>query len=199
MRVLVVEDDPIIALGLARRLGGLGHEVVGPAGSVAAALDLARGDDVCDLYLFDVSLPDGDGIELARELSEHGPRRPVVILTGLDAPEVLDRSIDAGVLAHLTKPVDDRQLEAALRLAAARSAELEALRAEVDSTRQALADRKLIEQAKGILISGLGLTEPDAFKRIQSTARQRNARLVDVARVIVEQRSLYEGSRPGAG
>lgn len=74
------------------------------------------------LYLFDVSLPDGDGIELARELSEHGPRRPVVILTGLDAPDVLDRSMEAGVLAHLTKPVDDRQLEAALRLAAARNA-----------------------------------------------------------------------------
>ena len=192
MRILVVEDDPIIALGLARRLGGLGHQVVGPAGSVAAALDMAR-TGVCDLYLLDVSLPDGDGIELARELSEHGPRRPVVILTGLDAPDVLDRSIEAGVLAHLTKPVDDRQLEAALRLAAARSAELEALRSEVDSTRQALADRKLIEQAKGLLISGLGLTEPEAFKRIQATARQRNARLVDVARVIVEQRALYDG------
>ncbi len=77
--------------------------------------------------------------------------------------------------------------------------ELEALRAEVDSTRQALADRKLIEQAKGILISGLGLSEPEAFKRIQTTARQRNARLVDVAQVIVEQRALYEGRGPGRG
>lgn len=199
MRVLVVEDDPIIALGLARRLAGLGHEVLGPAGTVAAGLDLARGEPSADLYLFDVSLPDGDGIELARELSERGPRRPVVVLTGLDAPEVLDRSIEAGVLAHLTKPVDDRQLEAALRLAAARSAELEALRAEVDSSRQALIDRKLIEQAKGILISGLGLTEPEAFKRIQSAARHRNVRLVDVARVIVEQRSLYASGRSGGG
>ena len=81
--------------------------------------------------------------------------------------------------------MDDRQLEAALRLAAARSAELEALRAEVDSTRQALADRKVVEQAKGILIRALGLSEPDAFARIQATARQRNLRLVDVARAIV--------------
>lgn len=70
---------------------------------------------------------------------------------------------------------------------------MEALRSEVDSTRQALADRKLIEQAKGLLISGLGLTEPEAFKRIQATARQRNARLVDAPRVIVEQRALYDG------
>jgi response regulator NasT len=105
---------------------------------------------------------------------------------------VLDRSIEAGVLAHLTKPVDDRQLDAALRLAAARAAELEALRAEVDTTRQALADRKLIEHAKGILIAGLGLTEPEAFGRIQATARSRNLRLTEVARTIVEQRALYE-------
>lgn len=191
MRVLVAEDDPIIALGLARRLGALGHEVVGPVASVADAAALAR-EQGADLYLFDVDLADGDGIELARDLSVDGPRRPVVVLTGLDAPEVLDRSIAAGVLAHLTKPVDDRQLDAALRLAAARSAELEALREEVDSTRQALADRKVVEQAKGILINALGLSEPEAFARIRSTARDRNLRLVDVARAIVDQRALYE-------
>jgi len=191
MRVLVAEDDPIIALGLARRLGALGHEVVGPVATVVEALSLARGAGA-DLYLFDVDLADGDGIELARDLSVDGPRRPVVVLTGLDAPEVLDRSIAAGVLAHLTKPVDDRQLDAALRLAAARSAELEALREEVDSTRQALADRKVVEQAKGILMTALGLTEPEAFARIRSTARDRNLRLADVARAIVDQRSLYE-------
>ncbi len=192
MRVLVAEDDPIIALGLARRLAGLGHEVLGPVAGVAEALALARAEPGADLYLFDVDLADGDGIDLARELSEDGPRRPVVVLTGLDAPEVLDRSIEAGVLAHLTKPVDDRQLDAALRLAAARAAELEALRAEVDTTRQALADRKLVEHAKGILIAGLGLTEPEAFGRIQATARSRNLRLTEVARTIVEQRALYE-------
>jgi AmiR/NasT family two-component response regulator len=189
MRVLVAEDDPIIALGLARRLAAMGHEVVGPVATVAEARELASR---ADLYLFDVDLADGDGIELARSLSEDGPRRPVVVLTGLDAPDVLDRSIAAGVLAHLTKPVDDRQLDAALRLAAARAAELEALREEVDTTRQALADRKVVEQAKGILIRALGLSEPEAFARIQTTARQRNLRLVDVARAIVEQRALYE-------
>ncbi len=191
MRVLVAEDDPIIALGLARRLGSMGHAVLGPVATVAEARALASAPGA-DLYLFDVDLADGDGITLARELSEDGPRRPVVILTGLDAPEVLDRSIAAGVLAHLTKPVDDRQLEAALRLAAARAAELEALREEVDSTRQALADRKVVEQAKGILIKALGLSEPEAFARIQATARQRNLRLADVARAIVDQRALYE-------
>jgi len=196
MRILVAEDDPIIALGIARRLEQLGHEVLGPA---------ARGDDVRrlarerdpDLLLLDVDLEDADGLELAEELTAEGPRRPIVVLTGLDAPELVDRSISSGVEAFLTKPVDDRQLDAALRLAAARHAELRALQEEVSDARQALADRKVVDQAKGILIRALGIDEPAAFARIQRTARDRNVRLVEVARSIVAQRALLEDRPPG--
>ena len=192
MRVLVAEDDPIIALGIARRLGSLGHEVVGPVARGADAVALARSEGA-DLYLLDVDLEDDlDGLAVSRTLSEEGPRRPVVILTGLDDADLVERSIASGVLAFLTKPVDDRQLDAALRVAAARHAELEELHGEVDDARQALADRKVVEQAKGLLIRSLGVTEPEAFSRIQRTARDRNVKLVEVARSIVAQRSLLE-------
>jgi AmiR/NasT family two-component response regulator len=191
MRVLVAEDDPIIALGLARRLVRLGHEVVGPAARGADVLRLAA-DEAPDLYLLDVDLEDADGLELAAVLAATGPRRPVVILTGLDAPELVERSIASRVDAFLTKPVDDRQLDAALRLAAARHAEHEALQDEVTGARQALADRKVVEQAKGILIRALGIDEPAAFARIQRSARDRNLRLADVAQSIVDQRALLE-------
>lgn len=198
MRILVAEDDPIIALGVARRLRGLGHEVVGPVARVDAALALAREEQV-DCYLLDVDLEDGDGLELAAALEGSGLGRPVVVLTGLDAPDLVDRSIGAGAAAFLTKPVDDRQLDAALRLATARHGELEALRAEVGDARQALADRKVVEQAKGLLVRGLGIDEPAAFARIRRTARDRNVRLVEVARWIVEQRGLLDGGPPARG
>jgi AmiR/NasT family two-component response regulator len=191
MRILVAEDDPIIALGIAKRLEGLGHEVLGPAARGADVLRLAA-DESPDLYLLDVDLEDADGLELAAVLAATGPRRPVVVLTGLDAPELVDRSIASKVDAFLTKPVDDRQLDAALRLAAARHAEHEALQDEVSDARQALADRKVIEQAKGILIRALGIDEPAAFQRIQRSARDRNLRLVDVAQSIVDQRAVLE-------
>jgi AmiR/NasT family two-component response regulator len=95
-----------------------------------------------------------------------------------------------GVSAYLTKPIDDRELDAAIRLAAHRHGELEALEAEAARARQALADRKLVEHAKGILIDALALSEPEAFHRIQHAARQHNLRLVDVARQIIDQRDL---------
>ena len=91
--------------------------------------------------------------------------------------------------------MDTRELGAALELAAARHAELEALEAEVSRARQALEDRKLVERAKGLLMTALQLSEQDAFRRLQTTARERNLRLAEVAGRIVEQRSLLESRR----
>jgi len=191
MRVLIAEDDPVIGLGLCERLRSLGHEPLGPAADGAEAIELARAETP-DLYLFDIEMPDVDGLEAAARLARDGLRRPVVVVTGVDDPTLIERSIASGVSAYLTKPVDSRELEAALALAAARHAEFEALEAEVDRAQQALEDRKLVERAKGLLMSALGLSEQDAFRRLQRTARERNVKLVHVAAQIVEQQSLLE-------
>ena len=182
MRVLVAEDDPLIALALTERLRSLGHEPVGPAPDGAAAIALARATSP-DLYLFDVEMPNVDGLEAAAQLANEGLRRPVVIITGVEDEALIERSVATGVSAYLTKPIDTRELQAAIALAAARHAELV-------GAEQALEDRKLVERAKGLLMSALGLSEQDAFRRLQQTARERNLRLAEVAARIVEQQSL---------
>jgi two-component system, response regulator PdtaR len=191
MRILVAEDDPVIALGLVERLHSLGHEPLGPAADGSEAVELARADTP-DLYLFDIEMPRVDGLEAAERLAAEGLRRPVVVVTGVDDATLVERSIATGVGAYLTKPVDTRALQAAVELAAARHAELRALEAEVDRAQQALEDRKVVERAKGLLMTALGLSEQDAFRRLQLTARQRNLRLVEVAARIVEQQSILE-------
>ena len=194
MRVLVAEDDPLIALGLCERLRSLGHEPIGPASDGEQAIELARASQP-DLYLFDIEMPNLDGLNAAIQLAGDGLRRPVVVVTGVDDPSLIERSIASGVSAYLTKPVDSRELEAAMALAAARHDEFQALEAEVDRAQQALEDRKLVERAKGLLMSALNLSEQDAFRRLQLTARERNLRLADVAARIVEQQSLLEPKR----
>jgi two-component system, response regulator PdtaR len=191
LRVLVAEDDPVIALGLAERLRSLGHEPVGPVGDGEEAVALAKTSSP-DLYLFDVEMPELDGLAAAVQLAGEGFRRPVVVVTGVDDPGLVDRSIASGVGAYLTKPIDTRELAAAIKLAAARHAELEALESEVSQAQQALEDRKLVERAKGLLMTALQLSEQDAFRRLQLTARERNLRLAEVARRIVEQERLLE-------
>jgi response regulator NasT len=192
--VLVAEDDPLIGLALAERLRALGHEPVGPAADGAQAIELARATSP-DLYLFDIEMPNVDGLEAASHLAAEGLRRPVVVVTGIDDPSLIERSIASGVSAYLTKPVDSRALAAAIELAAARHAEFEALEAEVDRAQQALEDRKVVERAKGLLMAALKLTEPEAFRRLQLTARERNLRLAEVATRIVDQQSLLEPAR----
>jgi AmiR/NasT family two-component response regulator len=194
MRVLIAEDDPVIAMGLAKRLRSLGHEPIGPAGDGEQAIAMAQAS-LPDLYLFDIEMPAVDGLAAAAQLAEEGLRRPVVVVTGVDDPGLIERSIASGVGAYLTKPIDARELEAAIQLAAARHAEFQALEDEVAQAQQALEDRKLVERAKGLLMSALQLSEQDAFRRLQITARERNLRLAEVAQRIVEQQSLL-GPKP---
>jgi AmiR/NasT family two-component response regulator len=191
MKVLIAEDDPVVALGLTERVRSLGHDPIGPVGDGEQAVAEAKAT-LPDLYLFDIEMPYLDGLAAAVQLAGEGFRRPVVIVTGVDDPSLVERSIASGVSAYLTKPIDTRELEAAIKLAAARHSEFEALEAEVSKAQQALEDRKLVERAKGLLMSALKLSEQDAFRRLQLTARERNLRLAEVARRIVEQQSLLE-------
>jgi response regulator NasT len=194
MRVLIAEDNPLIALALVERVRSLGHEPLGPARDGAEAVELARTTSP-DLYLFDVEMPNLDGLEAASQLSDEGLRRPVVIITGVDDDTLIERSIATGVAAYLTKPIETRELQAAIGLAAARDAEFRQLEADVERVQQALDDRKVVERAKGLLMLALDLSEQDAFKRLQQTARERNLRLADVAARIVEQQSLLAPKR----
>jgi response regulator NasT len=191
MRVLVAEDDPVIALGLAERLRMLGHEPIGPAGDGEEAVALAK-KNLPDLYLFDIEMPTVDGLAAAARLADDGLRRPVVVITGVEDPGLVERAIATGVSAYLTKPIDDRELAAAIELARLRQAEFEALEAQVEKAQQALEDRKLVERAKGLLMTALRVSEQEAFRRLQITARERNLRLVEVAQRIVEHESLLE-------
>jgi response regulator NasT len=197
MRVLVAEDDPVIALGLAERLRTLGHEPIGPVNDGEQAVAMAN-QSLPDLYLFDIEMPNLDGLAATSRLADEGLRRPTVVITGVDDPSLVERSITSGVSAYLTKPIDARDLEAAIELALLRQAEFEALEAEVRRAQQALEDRKLVERAKGLLMSALQLSEQDAFRRLQKTARERNLLLAEVARRIVEQQSLLEPTSKSA-
>jgi two-component system, response regulator PdtaR len=194
MRVLVADDDPLISIGLCERLRSLGHDPIGPAADGEQAVELAR-QTLPDLYLFDIEMPNLDGLQTAEQLAGEGLRRPVVVVTGVEDPSLIERSIASGVSAYLTKPIDTRELQAAIGLAAARHAEFQELEAEVDRAQQALEDRKLVERAKGLLMTALNLSEHDAFRRLQLTARERNLRLAEVAARIVEQQTLLEPKR----
>lgn len=190
MRVLIAEDDPVIALGLEAKLAALGHEVVGRVGDGQAAVTVAERTRP-DAIVMDLVMPGMDGLEAARQITG-SMGVAIVAITAHDDPGLVARAIDAGVAAYLVKPVDARQVDSALRLAVARYAEFQALHAEVDRLADALEARKLVERAKGILMDRGGLGESEAFTRIQRRARSHNQTMSQVSREIIDAAKLLE-------
>jgi AmiR/NasT family two-component response regulator len=183
LRVLVAEDDALTALNLREQLESLGHQVVAEARDGQEAVQLAdrmRPDAV----VMDIKMPGMDGVDAAREIAARQPC-PIVLLTAYDEPDLVARAAEAGVFAYMMKPADARDLEPTLRLACSRFEEFQALRGQIDDLQDALRVRKVVERAKGILMERQGLTEAEAFRRMQKRARDTNRKLGEVAEIII--------------
>lgn len=183
-RVLVAEDEALIRLDLVEMLREEGYQVVGEAGDGEQALSLAR-EEKPDLVLLDVKMPKMDGLDVAAQVAEERIA-PVVILTAFSQRELVERARDAGAMAYLVKPFSKSDVTPAIELAVSRFAELAALESEVASLTDRLETRKLVDRAKGLLMTKHGLTEPDAFRWIQRTAMDRRSTMQDVAQAVVE-------------
>ena len=183
-RVLVAEDEALIRLDLVEMLREEGYQVVGEAGDGEEAVKLA-GDLRPDLVILDVKMPKMDGIEAASVIAKDRIA-PVVILTAFSQRDLVERARDAGAMAYLVKPFAKRDLVPAVELAMSRFSELQALENEVASLTDRLETRKVIERAKGLLMSAQGLTEPEAFRWIQRTAMDRRTTMKAVAEAVVD-------------
>jgi response regulator NasT len=156
MRILIAEDETIIRLDLRDLLERAGHEVVGEARDGEEAVALAR-DLQPELAIMDVKMPRLDGIEAAKRILGERPM-PIVLLTAYGQQELVARAVEAGVFGYLVKPFREQDLVPAIETARARHAELAAVREEAESLADALAARKSIERAKGILMEKDGLS-----------------------------------------
>ncbi|HEY0641299.1 MAG TPA: response regulator [Pseudonocardiaceae bacterium] len=183
-RVLVVEDEALIRLDLVEMLREEGYQVVGEAADGVRAVELA-GELRPDLVIMDVKMPKRDGIEAASMIAAERIA-PVVILTAFSQRDLVERAREAGAMAYLVKPFGKRDLVPAVELAMSRFAELRALEAEVAGLSDQLATRKLVDRAKGLLMTSNAMTEPEAFRWIQRTAMDRRTTMKAVAEAVID-------------
>lgn len=146
-----------------------------------------------DVVILAVGLPDGDGVDAAGEIMARAPC-PIILLTSHTDAAVIERARASGVMAFLVKPLRPEELGPALDLAVARFREFDALRRENEDLRQAIESRKLIERAKGLLMEREGLSESEAFRRIQKASMDHRKPMAEVAQAIL----LAEGFRAKA-
>jgi two-component system, response regulator PdtaR len=182
-RVLIAEDEALIRLDLREMLQEEGYEVVGEAADGEQAVTLAT-ELIPDLVICDVKMPKMDGIAAAAQIT--GNRvAPVVMLTAFSQRDLVERARDAGAMAYLVKPFQKRDLLPAIEMATSRFAEIKALEAEVTDLRDRLEARKLIERAKGALMSAHAMSEPEAFRWIQRAAMDNRTSMRAVAELVL--------------
>jgi len=182
-RVLIVDDHAQSRAAVAEAVRLQGGTVVGNGSRAEDAVRLVDKHRP-DVLMLAVGLPDGDGVDAARQVMSTLPC-PIVLLTSHADPAVAARAVDAGVLGFLVKPLRAEELGPALDVAVSRYRELEAVRKENEALKQKLEARKLVDRAKGVLMTRLGLSEPEAFRRIQKTAMDTRKTMAEVARALL--------------
>jgi response regulator NasT len=183
MRILIAEDETIIRLDLRDLLERSGHEVVAEARDGEEAVTLCREHEP-ELAIMDVKMPKLDGIDAARRILDEQPI-PIVMLTAYGQDELVSRAVEAGVFGYLVKPFREQDLMPAIATARARHDELAAVREEAESLADALAARKAIERAKGLLMEKEGLAESDAFDRLRRASQMSGKPLKVIAEAVI--------------
>ncbi|MGY1772331.1 ANTAR domain-containing response regulator [Blastococcus sp. SYSU D00813] len=191
-RVLIAEDEALIRLDLKEMLEEEGYVVVAEVGDGQQAVDRAR-ELTPDLVILDIQMPVLDGLAAAEQIASDRVA-PVIVLTAFSQRELVERARDAGAMAYLVKPFSKNDLVPAIEVARARFAELAALDGEVRTLEDRLEARKVVEKAKGVLMSRQGMAEADAFRWIQRTAMNERTSMRALAQRILDEAAAAEGS-----
>jgi response regulator NasT len=182
IRILVAEDETLIRMDLVEMLGEAGYDVVAEAADGAQAIELAQIHKP-DLAILDVKMPVLDGISAAEKIIAIAP---VLMLTAFSQRELVERARDAGVMAYVVKPFSIGDLVPAIEIAISRHLQMRSLADEVADLHERLETRKIIDKAKGILMSALNLSEPQAFSWIQKAAMDRRLTMKEVALAVID-------------
>ena len=182
-RLLVAEDETLIRLDLVEMLVEAGYDVVAQVSDGERAVAVAR-ELKPDLVMMDIRMPVLDGISAAEQIGKERIA-PVVMLTAFSQKELVERARDAGVMAYIVKPFTASDLAPAIEIARSRWVEMQALESEVADIADRLATRKVVDRAKGMLMTRLKITESEAFRWIQKTAMDRRLGMREVADAVV--------------
>jgi response regulator NasT len=190
LRIVVADDEPDMRDYYKKILPRLGHTVVAVAADGRELVEHCRALQP-DLVITDIRMPDMDGIDAAVAIYQQRPI-PVILVSAFHDPALIKRAEADHIMGYLVKPIKQPDLEPVIALAVRRFEQFEALRSEAADLRQALEDRKIIERAKGILMTKVRLDEPDAFRRLQKLASEKNLKLVEIARMIVTADEAFQ-------
>lgn len=182
-RILLVDDHPPSCRNTASVLNGGGYDVVAETSSGMAAAGLV-GAKTPDVVLMAIGLRDLDGISVSQQIMATQPT-PIILLTSHYDTRTIRRSVDAGVMGYLLKPLRAEEPPPTIELALVRFHEFVSLRTENANLKRTLEARKVIEQAKGLLMEQNGYTEAEAFSLIKRESMNLRRPIKEIAEALI--------------
>lgn len=183
LKILLADDEAILRLDLREMLTDAGHEIVGEASNGQEAVQLAR-ELRPEFIIMDVKMPIMDGLTAAKLIAAEAIA-PVLLLTAYSQQDIVDKASDAGVIAYLVKPIREEQLFPAMEIAVSRFTEMQTLNKELQQLKDSLETRKLLDRAKGILMAAHGMTEQEAYRKMQQFSMAKRISLKELAESII--------------
>ena len=180
--ILVVDDDEDVLKTIQISLTKNGYQVIAENNGFQA-LQTARREKP-NLVILDISMPDMDGIQAAKILTEEKVA-PVLLLTAYSQRDLIDRAKEAGVVGYLVKPFREQEIVPAIEIALERFKEFAEIEKEIGNLRETLETRKLVDRAKGVLMDKQGLTEAEAFRKIQKMSMNTRKPMKEIAEAII--------------
>lgn len=183
LRVMVIDESREFAQVLSDGLARSGHEVVSTLSSMR---DLIGNVETCvpDVIIVSTDSPSRDSLEHICVVSRDRPR-PIVMFSNDKETETIQAAVRAGVTAYVVDGLEAARIQAIVDVAVARFSEYQAMRNELAKTKSAMADRKSIDRAKGILMKQRQCDEDEAFQALRKLAMDRNIRLGEAAEQVI--------------
>lgn len=188
LSVLIIDENRIRASIIEDGLREAGHlrvAVIHDVNEVARTIEATKPD----VIVIDLENPKRDTLEHFFSLSR-AIQRPIAMFVDRSDGAMIEKAVEAGVSAYVVDGLKKERVKPILDMAISRFNAFSRLTRELEQARSELEDRKIIEQAKGILMRTRGLTEADAYALLRSTAMNQNRRMVDIAQSLVTAADL---------
>ncbi|MGL4571316.1 MAG: ANTAR domain-containing response regulator [Clostridium sp.] len=182
--IVIVDDDPITRMDVRGILESKGYNVVGEASDGFSAIDVCKKYKP-SLVIMDVDMPNLDGIRTSKIITKDNLAGGIILLTGHEGEEYLEKATSVGAFGYLVKPIDDKSFIRNIEICLSKVSEFEKLKNDLDNVSTKLNERKIIERAKGILIKEFDISEDEAYRRIRKLCMDKRTTMAEIAKVII--------------
>ena len=187
-KILLIDEDSSRTVMFTETLSDVGYDVVG---RISCEDDILSGIKVCDpdLLIIDMETPDNYIFNQLNEVNKVFPK-PIVFFAERGEEDIINKAVKSGVSAFIVDGLTGRRLKPVIDLAIARFNEMQSLYKKLAVSQENLEERKIIERAKGIIMSRKKLSEDDAYNSLRTLAMEQNKKLVKISEDVIAMSEL---------